>query len=77
MPLVNMWEIGEKIGAGGHQSIETQNIVNWLKGEEELIKVRAMGGSIGLTHRGMKEPEHARMHSEQPTSIFLQTSLTT
>jgi hypothetical protein len=69
MPLVNMLEIGETIGAGGHQSIETQNIVNWLKGED-LIKGRTTGGTIGLTHRGIKEVEDARMQPEQLTEYF-------
>jgi hypothetical protein len=69
IPIVDMWEIGEKTGTGGHQSIETQNIVNWLKGEG-LVKMRAIGGSIGLTHRGLREVEDARMHPERPTKYF-------
>jgi hypothetical protein len=68
-PIVNMWEIGEKIGTGGLSSVETQNIVNWLKGEG-LIKGRAIGGIIGLTHRGIREVEDARMHPERPTKYF-------
>jgi hypothetical protein len=69
IPLVNMWEIGEKIGTGGHPSIETHNIVKWLTGED-LIKGRAVGGIIGLTHRGIREVEDARRHPERSTEHF-------
>jgi len=69
IPLVNMWEIGEKINTGGHPSIKTDNIVKWLTGED-FIKGRAVGGIIGLTHRGIKEVEDARRDAEICTEHF-------
>ena len=64
-----MWEIGEKIGTGGPSSIETVNIVNWLVAEE-LIKCRANGGIIGLTHRGIREVEGSRRYPNVSTEHF-------
>jgi hypothetical protein len=62
--------VGEKIGTGGHPSIEIHNIVNWLTAED-LIKWRANDGIIiGLTHRGIREVEDARRHPELPTEHF-------
>jgi hypothetical protein len=36
IPLISMWEIGEKIVTGGFSSAESVNIVNWLIGEDSL-----------------------------------------
>jgi hypothetical protein len=69
IPRVNMWEIGEKIGTCGHPSIETHNIFKWLI-EEGLIKGKALGGSIGLTDRGIKEVEDARRYPERRPKHF-------
>ena len=69
-----MWEIGEKIGTGGPSSIETVNIVNWLVAEE-LIKCRANGGIIGLTHRGIREVEDARRYPNLPTEHFFPNTI--
>ena len=41
--LLNMWEIGEKLGFGGHGSDLTDKIVQYLHGEG-LIKFQALGG---------------------------------
>jgi hypothetical protein len=69
IPLVSMWEIGEKIGTGGPSSAETVNIVNWLIGEG-LIKWRSNGGIIGLTHCGIREVEDARRNPNAYTEHF-------
>ena len=68
--LLNMWEIGEKLGFGGHGSDLTDKIVQYLHGEG-LIKFQALGGIFGITHRGIKEVEHALNYPEQPTEHFV------
>jgi hypothetical protein len=38
--------------------------------EEELIKRRDIGSSIGLTHRGIREVEDARRYPDRHTEYF-------
>jgi hypothetical protein len=69
IPVVSIWEIGDKIGTDGPSGAETVNIVNWLIGEG-LIKWRPNGCIIGLTHRGLREVEDARTYPNVSTEHF-------
>lgn len=63
----DMWEVGNELEL---DQTETQDIVQYLQGEY-LIEARGMGGSIGLTHAGIKEVEQALENPDQPTEHFL------
>ncbi|HEX9678811.1 hypothetical protein [Nitrososphaera sp.] len=66
---VDMWQIGNELGFGEHGREVTDVIVQYLTGEG-LIKFTGLGGSIGITHLGIKEVEEALEHPEQPTEHF-------
>ncbi len=67
----DMWEVGRELKL---DQAEIQDIVNYLQGEY-LIEARGMGGSIGLTHAGIKEVEQALEYPDQPTEHFLPVNI--
>lgn len=64
--LVSMWDIGEELG---WDKQTTDVTAQYLVGEG-LIKFWAMGGTLGITHEGVKEIERAKSNPEQPTTYF-------
>ncbi|HPO82425.1 MAG TPA: hypothetical protein PK487_05610 [bacterium] len=62
----DMFKIGKELG---FDKDLTDKIVQYLKGEG-LIEFRAMGGIIGITHRGTHEIEEALSKSDTPTEHF-------
>ena len=64
--FVNMDEIGDKLGFDREL---TGKIYQYLSGEG-LIKARALGGSIGITHAGIVEMEAALSDPSIPTEHF-------
>lgn len=63
---VNLWELGDELG---FSRPETDKIDDFLKGEG-LIEHIAMGGTIGITHRGIVEVESALSKPDEPTTYF-------
>jgi hypothetical protein len=51
----NMWQLGEQLN---YSRDETRIIVQYLK-DEDLIKYVGSGGTISITHEGIKERERA------------------
>jgi hypothetical protein len=62
--MFNMWGVGTELN---FDKDETQKVVEYLC-QENLIEQRALGGTIGLTHRGVKEVEEAL---ENPAALDL------
>jgi len=66
MADANLWELGEGLG---FTRSETDKIDDFLRGEG-LIKHIALGGLIGITHRGIIEVEAALSKPDEPTTYF-------
>jgi hypothetical protein len=64
--LIDMWQLGQQLG---FTSDETQNVADYLSGEG-LIEFRAIGGIVGITHRGIQEVEEALDNPDRPTRHF-------
>jgi hypothetical protein len=64
--LVNMFEVGKELGFDEHT---TDGLTDFLRGEG-LIKFWAMGGTIGITHLGIKQVEQAQENPQQATKFF-------
>ncbi len=63
---VNMWEIGEELGFDRET---TEQITEYLAAEG-LIAFRGLGGTIGITHYGIKQMEQALEHPNQASRYF-------
>jgi len=63
---VNLWELGAELG---FSRSETDKIDDYLHAEG-LIEHIALGGPIGITHRGIVEVETALSKPDQATSYF-------
>ncbi len=63
---VNLWELEAELGLAHY---ETNRIESFLRGEG-LIKHIALGGIIGITHRGIVEVELALSKPDEPTTYF-------
>lgn len=63
---VSMWDLGKELG---FDSGTTQRITQYLNGEH-LLKHQALGGTIGITHWGVKEMEQALSDPNKPTTHF-------
>ena len=61
-----MWDLGKELGFDGET---TQRITQYLNGEH-LLKHWAIGGTIGITHWGVKEMEQALSNPNTPTTHF-------
>lgn len=61
-----MWDIGKELGL---DEAETNRIVQYLNGEY-LVVPRALGGTIGISHRGVVEIEDALSNPERATTYF-------
>jgi hypothetical protein len=66
LQIVDMFELGEELGFSRD---ETDGTVEYLDGEG-LLKYRATGGAIGITHAGVVEVEAALSQPERPTQHF-------
>jgi hypothetical protein len=66
MKDISMWELGKELGLSRE---ETENVADYLKGEE-LIKFTAMGGWISITHYGIIEVEEAINNPDESTQYF-------
>ena len=64
--VYDMHEVGEELGL---DYSATSDSVDYLSGEG-LIKPYGLGGTICLTHSGVKEVEQAHAHPEQSTTHF-------
>jgi DNA integrity scanning protein DisA with diadenylate cyclase activity len=64
-----MWQVGEKLGFGPQPSELTSKIVQYLTGEH-LLKMRAAGGLLCITHYGVKEVERALENPDRQTQHF-------
>ena len=64
--MISMWAIGRELGLSEE---ETRRVVQYLV-DENLAKYRAIGGWIGITHRGVKEVEATLQEPGQPTHHF-------
>jgi len=67
----NLWDIGRELGLDSGQ---TERVYQYLKGEG-LLAIHAMGGTIGITHAGIRQIESALSHPEEPTYYFPPVSL--
>lgn len=63
---VVMWELGAELGFSRE---ETESVCDYLEGEG-LADSIALGGTIGITHRGVVEVEEAISHPGEPTRYF-------
>ena len=63
---MSLWELGKELG---FSEKETVRIADYLKGEE-LIKHRASGGMISITHHGVIQVEEALSKPDQSTEYF-------
>jgi hypothetical protein len=61
-----MWTVGEKYGFDRDTTVK---ITQYLQGEG-LLKFQALGGLIGITHRGISEVEKALTNQNDPTEHF-------
>jgi hypothetical protein len=61
-----MWTVGEKYGFDRDTTVK---ITQYLQGEG-LLKFQALGGLIGITHRGVSEVEKALTNQNDPTEHF-------
>jgi hypothetical protein len=62
----DMWELGTELGLDKEA---TKRITHYLHGER-LVEYRGIGGSIGLTHHGIKEMEQALSQPDRATTHF-------
>lgn len=62
----DMWEIGEELGLDQR---ETQGVVSWLS-DEGLIESLGIGGTIGLSHYGIKQIEESIKNPNRETRYF-------
>ena len=65
--MVNMWRLGEELNFSKEA---TDIIVDYLSGEN-LLDAVALGGSISISHWGIKEIEEALENPTKPTTHFL------
>ncbi len=63
---VNLYELGDELG---FERRETDRIDDYLRGEG-LIEATGLGGTIGITHRGIVEVEAAITSPDEPTTYF-------
>jgi hypothetical protein len=64
--FADMWMIGEGYR---FEKDTTIKITHYLQGEG-LLKFQALGGLIGITHRGVLEVEKALTNQDEPTEHF-------
>lgn len=64
--MVSMWDIGKTLGFDRDTTIK---VVQYLQGEG-LLDYKALGGIIGITHRGVMEVEESMKNKEKPTEHF-------
>ena len=62
----NMFDIGSELDLDRKL---TSDIAYYLR-QEGLIEFRAIGGMIGITHRGIREVEKALSNPNKPTDFF-------
>jgi len=62
----NMFDIGSELDLDRKL---TSDIAYYLR-QEGLIEFRAIGGVIGITHRGIREVEKALSNPNKPTDFF-------
>jgi hypothetical protein len=63
---LNMWDLGRSLGFSEQQ---TEQIVQYLVNERLMVFV-ALGGTVGVTHEGIKEVERAIASPSNSTEHF-------